>query len=32
MLGIAWRINRGKERLAAEKKINLKDTDTGIIK
>ena len=32
MLGISWRINRGKERPAAEKKINLKDTDAGIIK
>ena len=32
MLNIAWRINQGKKRQAAEKNINLKDTDNGIIK
>lgn len=32
MLNIAWRINRGKKRQSAEKTINLKDTDNGIIK
>lgn len=32
MLSISWRINRGKEHRAVEKKINLKDIDTGIIK
>lgn len=32
MLNIAWRINQGKKRQAAEKSISLKDTDNGIIK
>lgn len=32
MLNIAWRISRGKRHQAAEKNINLKDTDNGIIK
>ena len=32
MLNIAWRISRGKKRQSAEKTIDLKDTDNGIIK
>lgn len=31
-LNIAWRISQGKKRQAAEKTINLNDTDNGIIK
>lgn len=31
-LNIAWRISQGKKRQAAEKTINLNDSDNGIIK
>ena len=31
-LNIAWRISRGKKRQSAEKTIDLKDTDNGIMK
>lgn len=32
VLNASWRISYGKQRQAAEKRINLNDTDTGIIK
>lgn len=31
-LNIVWRLNRGRNHQSAEKRINLKDTDNGIIK
>lgn len=31
-LNIVWRLNRGRSHQSAEKRINLKDTDNGIIK
>ena len=31
-LNIAWRISQGKKRQAAEKTINLNDSDNGIMK
>ena len=31
-LNIAWRISRGKKIQSAEKTIDLKDTDNGIMK
>lgn len=30
-LNVSWRMSRGKKHLTAEKTINLRDTDTGII-
>lgn len=32
MLNVTWRISKGKKRQSAEKTIDLKDTDNGIIK
>ena len=31
-LNIVWRLNRGRNHQSAEKRINLKDTDNGIMK
>lgn len=31
-INISWRLSRGSKHKAAEKRINLRDTDNGIIK
>lgn len=31
-LNVSWRLSRGNKRMSAEKKINLRDTDNGIMK
>ena len=31
-LNVSWRLSRGSKHKSAEKKINLRDTDNGIIK